>query len=72
MCKLVSPFTSLRQGTENVGHCRELSGDNKAGVHLVGRNDDNDDDDDNDNHDYNNNQAKFSLSTPWNHTGVEV
>jgi len=81
MRKLVSPFTSLQHGTQKAGHYRELSGDNKAGVHHVGRNDDDDDDDDDedhhnhhhhDNNDNNNNHSKFSLSTPWSNTRVEV
>ena len=60
-----------------MGHYRELSADNKAGVHHVGRNDDDDnhDHDRHDDHDDNNNNnkhSKFSLSTICSHTGVEV
>jgi len=43
-----------------VRHYRELSGDNKAGVHHVGRNDGDDDD----NHDYDNNQADVPCPRP--------
>jgi len=62
MSELVSPFTSLQQGTRNMGHYRELSGVNKVGVHHGGRND-YDYHADNDNNNNNNNNSKFSLST---------